>query len=62
MVLDEKSKAMRRLMDAVEVNPMGPSNKCRDHDEDCEAIKAGALRCWLHDPSQGWCPYLKQDS
>lgn len=40
-------------------NPMGPENRCKDYDGDCEAIKTGALHCWLHDPEQGWCPYLK---
>jgi hypothetical protein len=34
---------------------------CRDHDEDCPSIFAEgkALRCWLYNPSRGFCPYLR---
>lgn len=34
---------------------------CKDHDEDCPSIFAEgkALRCWLYDPSKGFCPYLR---
>jgi len=34
---------------------------CRDHDEDCPSIFAEGycLKCWLHDTSRGFCPYLR---
>jgi len=35
--------------------------RCHDFDEDCEDIPC-KVGCWLYDPTQGWCPYLKQGS
>jgi hypothetical protein len=34
---------------------------CEDHDEDCPSIFAEGycLKCWLHDTSNGFCPYLR---
>jgi hypothetical protein len=34
---------------------------CKDHDEDCPGIFAEGycLKCWLHDPARGFCPYLR---
>jgi hypothetical protein len=40
-----------------EIDPLGPSNRCRDFDEDCEGIQC-KVACWLYDPEQGWCPFL----
>lgn len=34
-------------------------NKCKDFDEDCAELEPCAFKCWLYDPSQGWCPFLK---
>jgi hypothetical protein len=42
-----------------EIDPLGPDNRCRDFDEDCEDV-CDKLGCWLYDPSQGWCPYLRR--
>lgn len=35
--------------------PIG--ERCRDYDEDCDDVPC-KLTCWLHDPTQGVCPYL----
>lgn len=40
-------------------DPLGDWNRCRDFDEDCADIGC-KLTCWLHDPEQGWCPYLRE--
>lgn len=36
--------------------------KCRDFDEDCfdigEVMLGGFMGCWMHDPGQGYCPFL----
>ena len=42
------------------LDPMGPKNRCRDFDEDCEEVPC-KLNCWLYAPEEGWCPYLKND-
>jgi hypothetical protein len=46
---------------SVERDPLGPWNRCRDFDEDCPEVEC-KLTCWLHDPEQGWCPYLRGDT
>lgn len=40
---------------AVE-EPMAPKHRCKDFDEDCDDLDH--THCWLHDPTQGWCPFL----
>ena len=42
---------------AKEIDPLGPDNRCRDYDRDCEDVSCKTA-CWLYDPEQGWCPYL----
>ena len=32
---------------------------CADFDEDCEGVK-DKVKCWLHQPECGLCPFLKQ--
>ncbi|SEK35591.1 hypothetical protein SAMN04515666_101312 [Bosea lupini] len=42
-------------------------HRCRDFDEDCAEVPGPTpdgdrrtyLDCWLHDPTQGWCPFLR---
>jgi len=34
---------------------------CQDFDGDCEDI-CDKVKCWLHDPAKGACPYLGQGS
>ena len=43
------------------VDPLADEFRCHDFDEDCEDIPC-KVGCWLYDPTQGWCPYLKQGS
>ena len=32
-------------------------HRCKDFDADCQGVH-DKLNCWLHDPTQGVCPYL----
>lgn len=42
--------------DAID-DTMADKHRCRDFDEDCDDLEH--TRCWLHDPTQGWCPFLR---
>lgn len=54
--VETKRQMVERLQN--EIDPMGPQNRCRDFDEDCADV-CDKVHCWLHDPTQGWCPYLR---
>jgi hypothetical protein len=46
-----KSKsADRRVIPVIPV--------CADHDEECPDVH-DKLHCWLYDPAQGFCPFLR---
>lgn len=46
----------------AELGIKDPTHRCEDFDEDCPDIHAEdyCLRCWLHDPTRGICPYLTE--
>lgn len=52
----EVDKAIYTILDRLD--PMSEENKCKDFDSDCPG-NGGACNCWLYDPTQGWCPLLK---
>lgn len=59
-LLAERDRLLRErkaLQD--EIDPMGPQNRCLDFDDDCADV-CDKVYCWLHDPTRGWCPYLRQ--
>lgn len=33
--------------------------RCEDYDSDCEHLD-DHLKCFLHDPIRGYCPYLRK--
>ena len=43
--------------DADERDPRRP--RCADFDEDCFGLNH--LKCYLHDPAKGVCPFLSKD-
>jgi hypothetical protein len=51
-------------------DPLGPSHRCTDYDEDCAGIPGitpdgrvrSHLSCWLYAPERGWCPFLRGDA
>ena len=53
----EVDKAIYTILDRVD--PMAIEYMCSDADGDCPG-NGGPVNCWLHDPSKGWCPFIKQ--
>ncbi len=47
---------MIRLKEHIET-PNYKKHRCKDFDEDCFGLDH--LHCWLYDPTQGMCPFLK---
>ncbi len=46
-----------------EENPLAEKHRCCDFDDDCKDVPDGHFRshlnCWLYQPENGWCPFLR---
>jgi hypothetical protein len=40
----------------MKIDPMKVP-RCTDYDSDCLGVRS-YIKCWLHDPDKGRCPYL----
>lgn len=49
---------MEKLNREQATTDKGVDDRCRDFDEDCLKVRS-FLDCFLYDPEQGNCPFLK---
>ena len=49
---------MSDIVKEREPDLLAPERRCKDFDADCAGIR-DKVGCWLYDPEQGWCPYLR---